>query len=188
MSESSSIDRRGPDDHPHYQDTGRVDQFSGHPIVDAWGPVYGAREREYLGRGKLLGYIQRERYYDTSGPGADVAMFEIRGELREARTADDVRLPIVGTLDVERTTEHGYVVYENDGRFLPDYPRCPDCDGRIEWAEAGGVPGSRRCGGSSPVDMHAAGSAASPPGVASDPDGCGSRFVDTRYGMAADVE
>ena len=71
---------------------------------------------------------------------------------------------------------------------LPEYPRCPDCGGRIEWAEAGGVPGSRRCAGMTLPDLPAAGMAADPPGVTSDREaGCGSRYVDTRFGLASPV-
>ena len=47
---------------------------------------------------------------------------------------------------------------------VDDYPECPDCDGgEIEWAEAGRVPGSCEC------------------------DTCGSRYVDTMFGHAAEV-
>ena len=47
---------------------------------------------------------------------------------------------------------------------VDDYPACPDCDGgEIAWAEAGGVPGSREC------------------------DTCGSRYIDTTFGFAAEV-
>ena len=64
----------------------------------------------------------------------------------------------------------------------------PDCGGRIEWAAAGGVPGSRRCAGVTLPDLPAAGMAADPPGVTSDREaGCGSRFVDARFGLALAV-
>lgn len=43
-------------------------------------------------------------------------------------------------------------------------PRCPDCQGQIVWAEAGNVPGTRRCSGRQDGD-----------------EGCGSMFeVTTR--------
>ena len=145
------------------------------PLLHAWGAVYdhdpetGEPAREYLGVGRLVGHVQRERHYSD-----DVAYFEVAGESREAVQSDDVVLPIVESLA-------GPV-------YLPDYPRCPDCGGRIEWAEAGGVPGSRRCAGMTLPDLPAAGMAADPPGVTSDREaGCGSRYVDTRFGLASPV-
>ena len=147
------------------------------PLMHAWGAVYdadpatGEPAREYLGVGRLLGHVQRERFYDRD---TDTAYFEVAGEWREAIQSDDVVLPIVESLA-------GPV-------YLPDYPRCPDCGGRIEWAEAGGVPGSRRCAGMTLPDLPAAGMAADPPGVTSDREaGCGSRYVDTRFGLASPV-
>ena len=145
------------------------------PLLHAWGAVYdhdpatGELAREYLGIGRLVGHVQRERSYSY-----DVAYFEIGCESREAVQSDDVVLPIVESLA-------GPV-------YLPEYPRCPDCGGRIEWAEAGGVPGSRRCAGATEPDMPAAGTAASPGGVTSDREAwCGSRYVDTRFGVASPV-
>ena len=44
-----------------------------------------------------------------------------------------------------------------------DYPDCLDCGGQIRRVEAGGVPGSREC------------------------DACGSRYIDTAYGVAPEV-
>ena len=179
----------GPEDLPVYVWTGEVD-FDEARIVDAWAAVSGTDPgtgspiRAYLGRGRLLGTICRERSYDTSGPGEATAYFTIGDDGREARAEDDVHLPIVGCMHVQT----GPGSWEETGEFLPAYPRCPDCGGRIEWAEYGGVPGSRRCAGETEPDMHAAGSAASPAGVTSDPSaGCGSRFVDTRYGYASEV-
>ena len=79
------------------------------------------------------------------------------------------------------------IVEDDGGCYLPEYPRCPDCGGRIAWTEAGRVPGSRRCEGATEPNMHAAGTAASPPGVSSEPDGCGSTYIDTRFGYAGPV-
>ena len=162
----------GDPDRPVYLPAG-ADEHG--PLLHAWGAVYdhdpetGEPAREYLGIGRLLGHVQRERYYSD-----DVAYFEIGCESREAIASDDVVLPIVESLA-------GPV-------FLPDYPRCPDCGGRIEWAEAGGVHGSRRCAGATEPDMPAAGTAASPGGVTSDREAwCGSRYVDTRFGVASPV-
>ena len=36
-------------------------------------------------------------------------------------------------------------------------------------------------------DLHATGSAASPPGVVRESTGCGSTYVDTRYGVASPI-
>ena len=164
---------------PVYRDAG-ADEHG--PLLHAWGAVYdhdpatGAPAREYLGIGRLLGTIQRERYYS-----GDIAYFEIGCESREAIASDDVVLPIVERADLSWDAPVR-------NAFLPEYPRCPDCGGRIEWAEAGGVPGSRRCAGATEPDMPAAGMAASPGGITSDREaGCGSRYVDTRFGVAMPV-
>ena len=148
------------------------------PVAHAWGAVYdfdpetGEPAREYLGRGRLIGWLHRERAYLDHGAGMK-PHFEVRGELVEATAGMDVALPIVEA--------------EDGNRYLPEYPRCPDCGGRIAWAEGGRVSGSRRCEGATAPDLPAAGMAADPPGVASEPDGCGSTFVDSRYGYAAPV-
>jgi len=54
------------------------------------------------------------------------------------------------------------------------YPVCPDCGGRVVWAEAGGVAGSRACVGAS-----------ADPWPESRGGGCGSTFADSRYHAAA---
>ena len=171
----------GDPDRPVYLPAG-ADELG--PLLHAWGAVYdhdpatGEPAREYLGVGRLLGTIQRERYYDRD---TDTAWFEVGGEGREAVQSDDVVLPIVERADLSWDAPVR-------NAFLPEYPRCPDCGGRIEWAEAGGVPGSRRCAGATEPDMPAAGTAASPGGVTSDREaGCGSRYVDTRFGVAGPV-
>ena len=169
----------GDPERPVYRDAG-ADEYG--PLLHAWGAVYdadpdtGEPAREYLGVGRLLGYVQRERYYS-----GDVAYFEVAGEGREAVQSDDVVLPIVERADLSWDAPVR-------NAFMPEYPRCPDCGGRIEWAEAGGVPSSRRCAGATEPDMPAAGTAASPGGVTSDREaGCGSRYVDTRFGVAGPV-
>ena len=175
------------------------------PLLHAWGAVYdadpdtGEPARGYLGVGRLLGYIQRERYYDRD---TDTAYFEVGGESREAVQSDDVVLPIVERADLSwtesgavrdvRDSARGLLDYLRDApvrdAFFPAYPSCPDCGGRLEWAEAAGVPGSRRCAGATEPDMPAAGMSASPGGVTSDREaGCGSRYVDTRFGVAGPV-
>lgn len=169
----------GVPERPVYRDAG-ADEYG--PLLHAWGAVYdhdpatGEPAREYLGIGRLLGYVQRERYYS-----GDIAYFEIGCESREAVQSDDAVLPIVERADLSWDAPVR-------NAFMPEYPRCPDCGGRIEWAEAGGVPGSRRCAGATEPDMPAAGTAASPGGVTSDREAwCGSRFVDTRFGVAGPV-
>ena len=61
---------------------------------------------------------------------------------------------------------HSRISWE-DGIGTPleilDYPKCPGCGGKLEWVEARGVPGIRKC------------------------DGCGARYVDTTYGIASEV-
>ena len=177
--EPAPVAPEGDPDRPVYLPAG-ADELG--PLLHAWGAVYdhdpatGAPAREYLGIGRLLGTIQRERYYS-----GDVAYFEIGCESREAVQSDDVVLPIVERADLSWDAPVR-------NAFLPEYPRCPDCGGRIEWAEAGGVPGSRRCAGATEPDMPAAGTAASPGGVTSDREAwCGSRYVDTRFGVAMPV-
>lgn len=79
---------------------------------------------------------------------------------------DGVPVPATRAADVDliyhtKTVWHGGVGLPMQ---VDDYPECPDCDGgEIEWAEAGRVPGSREC------------------------DTCGSRYVDTMFGHAAEV-
>ena len=136
-----------------------------------WGSADSDGVRRFLDRGELVGWLHRERTYSDAGDGRGmVPWFEIGADCREAVARDDVALPIVATPD--------------GLRFLPEYPRCPDCGGRIAWAEGGRVPGSRRCEGMPDPTMPAAGGAASPGLVASEPDGCGSTFIDTRFGLA----
>ena len=147
------------------------------PVVHAWGAVRDHdREtdeptREYLGRGYLVGWLHRERPYLDDAP-----YFTIRGEDRETTADVDVALPIV----------------ENEaGRFLPEYPRCPDCGGEVVWADAGRVPGSRQCDGFNCPDCGGAGDDSEVcDGCASSGawfDGCGSTYIDTRFGYAAPV-
>ena len=112
--------------------------------------------REYLGTGHLVGWLVRERNYLA---GDEALHFEIGSDCLKARADLDVALPIIEAADGER--------------FLPEYPQCPDCGGRIEWAEAGCETGSRRCAGTTELGMPAA--------------ACGSTFVDTRYGYTASV-
>ena len=73
--------------------------------------------------------------------------FRIRGEDAPASAERDVTLEIVETIPPR-------------GFAREEYPPCPDCGGEIVWAEAGGVPGSRKC------------------------MGCGSAFADARYSAA----
>ena len=139
-------------------------------------------ERDRKKRIKYRARRKMRRKADCAGigaraPGSGGGLCRLRRSRRVTRTvwraaveSDDVALPVVEALA-------GPV-------YLPDYPRCPDCGGRIEWAEAGGVPGSRRCAGVTLPDLPAAGMAADPPGVTSDREaGCGSRFVDARFGL-----
>ena len=89
---------------------------------------------------KTTCYIVRERYYETD----DEIYFQISGNMVEASEENDVTLPYELSWELER--------------FV--YPDCPDCGGRILWAEAGGVPGTRRC------------------------EKCDSVFSDSQYGCA----
>ena len=118
--------------------------------VHAWGEVEADELRRYFGTGRLVGWLRRERAYSQ-----DIAYFKIGDYWHRATDRDDVALA---------------VVEGPDGRYLPSYPRCPDCGGAVEWAEAFCEfapvqsfdwpyhgPGSREC------------------------TGCGSRFSDTQY-------
>ena len=99
-------------------------------------------------------HIHRERFY-IEGPDGMVAYFQIGAKGWFAKKSKDVDL-----------TYHSRISWQ-DGSGEPldvlDFPKCPDCGGHIEWAEAGGVPGSRKC------------------------RKCGSRYVDTTYGIASEV-
>lgn len=190
MSETVPKAPEGAHDRPVYLETGGTDPYGGLPMMHVWGAVYdhdpetGEPAREYLGTGRLLGHLRRERTDDTyqSSMYEVAPHFTIGDDYRKARAEDDVELPLVEAVPSVPTG------YWNAGELLPCYPRCPDCGGRIAWAEAGGVPGSRKCEGFTEPDLYAAGSAASPPGVSSKPEGCGSRFTDTRYGVADPIE
>ena len=105
------------------------------------------------------GYITREPQHLADAS----AVFQIREDWVPATNENDCCLEIENPDQQRQSTE-------------PDrYPPCPDCGGTIVWAEAGGVPGSRRCVGKlTRVDEHF------------DPEaGCGSRFADSRYHAAS---
>ena len=162
------------------------------PRVHVWGPATGnppdGLSREYLGRGHLLGYLHRERTYL---PGSDVPHFTIGPEYVAATARLDVSLPIVADANPDR-----------DG-YLPEYPRFPDCGGRIVWAEAGRVLGSLEftglvecpvCNGSGfvvlndPARRGESGGCEVCGGAGDlEPDGCGSTYIDTWFGYAEPV-
>ena len=166
------------------------------PRVHVWGPAPGypsnGSDREYLGRGHLLGFLHRERTYMS---GSDVPHFRIGPEYVAATAGLDVSLPIVAE-DAN----------PDRGEYLPEHPRCPDCGGRIARAEAGRDRGSRRCEGEGGL-VECPGCDGRGEGLTDDPawggvmekcnvcegtgnlgpDGCGSTFVDTRYGAAMPV-
>ena len=133
--------------------------------VDAYGPPAPGRPRpdrhKYLGLGYIVGYLRRERMYRALERTV-AAHFEISGESREAVASDDVAIPIVERAD----SDHA------DPGYLPEYPRCPDCEGQLAWADvarlgevASAAPGARRCEGAS----------------------CSSAFIDTRFRVALAV-
>ncbi len=98
--------------------------------------------------------VRRERFY-MKGPEGNEVFFWIRNDDVAARKSLDVEL-----------VYHSRISWQGgSGEPLPclDEPACPDCGGQILWAEAGGVPGSRKC------------------------NKCGSRYVDTTYGIASEV-
>ena len=138
--------------------------------VDAYGPPAPGRPRpgrhKYLRRGYIVGYLRRERMYRNLGRTV-VAHFETSGgESREALACDDVVIPIVERADSDHPDPYD--------RYLPEYPRCPDCEGELAWADVlrlGEVAdemrgplarGVRRCA-------------------------CGSTFIDTRFRVALAV-
>ena len=166
-----------------------------HPVVTPAGATLGTRVhvwsaaighdagfgmpiRERLGTGRLIGWLHRERTYS-----GDVAHFEIGGDCREAVASDDVALPIVETIEPAGATP----------RYLPSYPHCPECGGRIARNEAGREPGSRKCDGVEDCPgcdgsgEHQAQPCEVCSGSGSWREGCGSTFVDTRYGVAMAV-
>ena len=117
-------------------------------------------------------YDWKTQSCSCGGSGGKIESAEHHIRRERTYTRDKVWFEICGEdvpadrkLDVDlvyhnRTIWHG-------GIGLPmqveDYPACPDCGGEIVWAEAGDVPGSREC------------------------DTCGSRYVDTAFGHAAEV-
>ena len=109
----------------------------------------------------VAGHVQRLPYHLPH----DGICFRICCAPIEADDDNDVRLPIL---------------VDDSGEYVPEYPRCPDCGGALAWAEAGRAPGSRICVGtrhgrsSDSLQYHG-----DTPG---DAGGCGSTFVDTRYG------
>ena len=106
-----------------------------------------------------MAYITREpqRLADDSD------VFVIQGERSAATPENDCCLEFQDTQEQRQSAE-------------PDkYPPCPDCGGAIVWAEAGGVPGSRRC----------VGQAAHANRYFDPDDGCGSQFADSRYHAAS---
>ena len=121
-------------------------------------PVRPISEEEYVYEevhGRLVGWLKRERAYAKIPYRYETdPCFQIAHCMHSVTDRDDVALAIVE---------------QWDGRYLPSYPRCPDCGGAVEWAEAEREfgtyqsyevdrgPGSRQCAE------------------------CGSRFIDTRY-------
>lgn len=107
----------------------------------------------------VAGHLQRLPYRPEHGPPC----FRICSAPIEADASNDVRLPIL---------------VDAAGEYVPEYPRCPDCDGAIASAESGRVAGARICVGRAHARSTDAiehrGSGAGP--------GCGSTFVDTRHG------
>ena len=73
--------------------------------------------------------------------------------------------PATKSKDVDLTYHRRILWKDCSWKPLPvlDFPDCPDCGGQIRPLRVGGVPGSLEC------------------------SECGSRYVDTAYGMAAEV-
>ena len=181
----------GPADRPVHAPAG--EDVLG-PLNHVWTRAEGDGARAYLGIGRLVGYLCRERTYFDTPAASDVSHFEIGPEYVEARADRDVQLPIIENADSTRD------------EYLPEYPRCPECGGRIASGEAERVLGSRRCEGERGLiecpacDGQGGGLADDPAGDGAmvecevcdgtgnlGPDGCGSTFLDTRFGEADPV-
>ena len=112
-----------------------------------------------------VGTLYREAHIVVDGADGELT-FTRRGESIPALKQHDVALPIMA-----EAGEDGLPVREV-------WPPCPDCGWALVWAEAGGWPGSRVCAGrAAESGMHAM-----------DRDavreaGCGSTFIDDRYGV-----
>ena len=127
-----------------------VDEVDGVPVDELSEEHYVYEEVH----GYLVGWLKRERAYtQLDGHYETYANFLIAGYWHRATDHDDVALAIV-----ERW----------DGRYLPSYPRCPDCGGTVEFAEAEPE--------SAPVQLYKVDSG---PGSRECAE-CGSRFIDTR--------
>ena len=93
--------------------------------VYAWGPAGPDSVRTNLGTGRLIGWLKRERAYSQiEGRYEGTAYFNIAEHWHRATDRNDVALA---------------VVEGPDGRYLPSYPRCPDCGvrGRRQEGQSG---------------------------------------------------
>ena len=137
--------------------------------VDAYGPLAPGRPRpgqhKYLGLGYIVGYLRRERMYRTLGRTV-VAHFEISGEPREAVACDDVAIPIVERADSDRPDPYD--------PYLLEYPRCPDCEGELAWADVLRL-------------SEVADEMRGPLALGVRRSACGSTFIDTRFRVALAV-
>ena len=113
-------------------------------------------------RGDIVGYIVRERFMVEGPRGSEFFFSRGTGRSEPIEPGDDPDRPGAGgkeTEGVEAIPENDVCIpIRSDGEGMSPNPPCPDCGGRIEYAEAGGVPGSRECAD------------------------CGSRFQDSRWG------
>ena len=124
---------------------------------------------------------QTHAYREPSRPGymfdASEDFFRVADATAPAAPENDVCLDVAVSEDGSRS----------------EYPRCPDCGGKIAWAEAGGVSGSRACIGwaediwehrrwQGHLDTLIAEGGPQPGSPVS--SGRGSRFADSRYHTA----
>ena len=156
----------------------------------------GGRRRACLSRDRALGRVSlpRAHLFRHSGRERCIALRDRAGVCRGPAPIGTFQLPIIENADSTRD------------EYLPEYPRCPECGGRIASGEAERVLGSRRCEGERGLiecpacDGQGGGLADDPAGDGAmvecevcdgtgnlGPDGCGSTFLDTRFGEADPV-
>lgn len=164
---------------------GRADDRRGEPSPGERVKVWRVRTdhgHDYLGEGRLLGWLHRARVYKQLEAGRSPPYFIIEGAMCPASRGRDLRMPVI---EMIRPYPSG------PPPEFPVYPRCPECGGALGLDEYEADAGLIRCYGLRQVcytcrgdglwgeDLDQECPACDESGYAPR-EGCGSLFVDLR--------